>query len=38
MIFIHLEIIGEKKYIYFQKKIYKNFCNLVKPLAATKVF
>ena len=37
MIFIHLEIIGEEKYIYFYKKIYKNFYNLVKPLGATTV-
>ena len=36
MIFINLEIIGEEKYIYFLKKIYKNFYNLVKSLGATK--
>ena len=34
-IFINLEIIGEEIFFFLNLKIFKNLCNLVKPIATT---
>ena len=36
-IFINFEIIGKEKLYLFFLNIYKNFCNLVKPLGITMI-